>query len=241
MNLARSLIFYIGYLIPFTSIWALIVTPVALVIPIKWRFYLIVHAWAYITTLMAQYILGIRYRVQGKEHIPSPQDAALVIVCNHQSAWETFFLQSLIRPQTQVIKRSLLSIPFFGWAYRLLSPIAINRNDKRGSMHQLIEQGTQKLKEGWHVLVFPEGTRTQPGQPKPFSKGAAVLASRANTAIMPITHNAGHYWSNHSFIKRPGVIDVIIHPAVSPIDKEDPRQFMQRIEAIIVRQLAKIS
>src|SRR5690606_41424159 len=101
-------------------------------------------------------LAGVPSHLTGMEHIP---DQPAVILANHQSTWETFFLQLIFKPQTQLIKKELLYVPFFGWAFALLKPIAINRNKARSSLQQLNRIGGQRLREGLWVLVFPEGTR----------------------------------------------------------------------------------
>jgi 1-acyl-sn-glycerol-3-phosphate acyltransferase len=82
-----------------------------------------------------------------------------VLLVKHQSTWEALFIQTLVSPQTTLIKKELLWIPFFGWAFALLRPIAIDRNRPLGALRQLIDRGSARLDEGIWVTLFPEGTR----------------------------------------------------------------------------------
>ena len=104
-------------------------------------------------------ICGIGWSVKGIENVPN---TPFVIASNHQSPWESFFLQTLFLPTSSIMKKEILIIPFFGWAISRLKPISINRKLKVESLKKVIEVGGARIKEGYAVLVFPEGTRKNP-------------------------------------------------------------------------------
>ena len=64
------------------------------------------------------------------------------------------------------------------------------------------------------MIIFPEGTRTAPGEVKKFSAGGAMLAQKSGYPVIPIAHNAGDFWPRYSFLKWPGVIKVKIGPVI---------------------------
>lgn len=152
-------------------------------------------------------ICGIRMEVRGLENIPP---ASCVVLSKHQSAWETLALQLVLPPHVWVAKRELLWIPFFGWLLALSSPIALNRSKGKESMRQLLEQGKVKLEQGFSVVIFPEGTRIPYGEKGRYKIGGAMLASHAGVPVLPIAHNAGKFWGRNAFIKRPGVVQMVI-------------------------------
>lgn len=228
----RTVLFYL-LVVPFTLTWAAFFGLFAYMVPYPLRYYLVIGAWARGMHLCTQYILGIRVRVHGLEHVP-PQ--ACVIVANHQSAWETYFLQLLFHPQSQVAKASLLKIPLFGWTFAMMKPIAIDRTNKRHAMTQVIELGSQRIAEGNSVLIFPEGTRASPHQLLPFRQGGALLAKAAGCVMVPVSHNAGQYWRNDQFAKRAGTIDIHIHPALDS-STADAADLMAHAASIISNQL----
>lgn len=232
----RTFVFYVFFYAPFTIAWASISSLFAYLLPYRFRYHFVIGTWAKATVFASRWILGIRYRIHGLEHLDG---SAAVVVSNHQSAWETFFLQRLFRPQTQVVKKSLLKIPFFGWAFAMLRPIAIDRTDHKGAMAQIMEQGVPRLHDGIFVLIFPEGTRAEPNQLRKFQRGGAVLAKAAEVPIIPVTHNSGDYWLNKRFVKLPGTIDVIIHPKIDLADLT-PKQAMNEAERLISGGLAEI-
>jgi 1-acyl-sn-glycerol-3-phosphate acyltransferase len=160
---------------------------------------------------LAKYICGIDYQVEGLEKLPKE---SAIIISNHQSTWETLAFQAIFPPQTWVIKKELLYLPFFGWALALLNPIAINRRAAQSSRAQILEKGSQRLKEGQWVIIFPEGTRRDPQDLGKFSRIGALLAAKTSKPIVTVAHDAGRYWPRNAFIKKPGTIKVKIGPII---------------------------
>ncbi len=206
----RAVTFYSAFGL-WTAFWSMVMVLCMYPFSFNHRYRFFVRPWAMVTIYLCRFICGIRWQVRGKEHIP---DSACVVICNHQSTWETFFLQTLLPPQTQVLKQDLLQIPFFGWALKMIEPIAINRNNTRQALEQVRQQGDAALKKGVWVLIFPEGTRTPPGTLGKFSRGGAGLAKAAEVGVLPVAHNAGTCWPNKSWLKNPGVIQVAIGPMI---------------------------
>src|SRR3546814_18472696 len=64
--------------------------------------------------------------------------------------------------------------------------------------------------------MFPEGTRIAPGKVGRYKLGGALLATRTNTPIIPVAHNAGECWRRKAFIKKPGLVTVSIGPLIDP-------------------------
>ena len=207
----RTIVFYV-VLTTWTIFWASIMLAFIGLFPFRKRHTFFIKNWALVTMSLCRFICGIRWKVTGTENIP---DEPCVVMSNHQSTWETFFIQTLFTPQTQVLKQELLKIPFFGWALAKTKPIAINRSDIRQSLQQVRDQGKESLKRKVWVLIFPEGTRNPHGKLGKFSRGGAGLAKAAESKVLPLAHNAGVYWPNKSWIKRPGVIEVAIGPAIN--------------------------
>jgi 1-acyl-sn-glycerol-3-phosphate acyltransferase len=173
--------------------------------------YRIIRGWARLMLVLVERICGIRYRVLGTEHIPS---RPCVMLSKHQSAWETMAFQAIFPPQVQVIKRELLWIPFFGWGLAMVSPIAIDRASGVRALKQMIEQGKDRLKRGFWIIVYPEGTRMAPGARGKYQTGGAAIAVHAGAPVVPVAHNAGQYWRRNAFLKYPGTITVSIGRAI---------------------------
>ncbi|AKU12359.1 phospholipid and glycerol acyltransferase [Azoarcus sp. CIB] len=177
----------------------------------------IVVSWAPLVIWFAWHLLGIRYRVIGRENIPAEP---AVILSKHQSAWETMALQVIFPPLCFVFKRELLKVPFFGWGLALTSGIAIDRGAAKDALTQVVEQGRARLAEGFWVVVFPEGTRVELGATRRYQPGGARLAQQAQVPVVPVAHNAGEFWRRDTWLKTPGEIIVSIGPAIAPGDMD---------------------
>ena len=201
----RALLFYVGLFvltIPF-SLLALVLIPMpAPVTRSRW-----VSRWADCVLWWLKVTCNLRYEVKGREHIPSTPS---IILCKHQSAWETIALQCIFPPQVWVLKRELLMLPFLGWALWAVGSIPIDRSSGREALKKLVNHGKDRLKRGLWVVIFPEGTRTAPGARGKYHIGGAWLASHSNSTVVPVAHNAGRFWRKSSILKYPGVIQVVI-------------------------------
>ena len=111
-------------------------------------------------------------------------------------------------------------------------PIAINRKSGRQAVKQVIQQGKQRLQEGYSVIIFPEGTRVGLEEKKRFGIGAAMLAERSGFPIVPIAHNAGLFWKRRGIVKYPGIIDLKIGPMIESKDRK-AGELNQQIESWI--------
>ena len=205
----RSWIFYAG-LIPLTVFFA-IISVCVLILPPTPRYKTII-TWSKLALWWLKITCNLHWEVKGIENIT---DRPGVILCKHQSAWETIAMQMIFPKQTQVLKKELLRIPFFGWGLACLNPIAINRSQGTKSVRKILDLGQKRIKDGWWVLLFPEGTRIEVGKNGRFTQTGAALALEADCPIIPVAHNAGVFWKKNTVKKHPGTINVIIGAPIS--------------------------
>jgi len=191
--------------------------------------------WILFILKSLKFLCGIGWTIKGIENIPS---SPFVIASNHQSPWESFFLQTLFLPTSSIMKKEILIIPFFGWAISRLKPISINRKLKLKSLRMVIEIGSRRIRDGYSILVFPEGTRKKPedGIGK-FGNSCGVLAANESVPIIPICHNSGKYWINKSFKKKSGDINVVIG---KPIFGNDPKKLTEETRSWIGKTYSEI-
>ena len=221
MSILQAIRTFFFYLLLGTSsfLWCTLSFFIAPFLSFKARYRFINVYWCRCALWLSKVFLNIRFEVKGAENVP---DQPCVILSNHQSTWETFFLSAYFSPLSQVLKRELLYVPFFGWAMAMLKPIAIDRSNPKAALKQLAKQGDERIKQGAWVLIFPEGTRIPPGQIGKFSRGGAALAVNAGLPVLPIAHNAGEFWPKQGWAKYPGTIQVVIGP-VMHAEGEGPR------------------
>ncbi|TWD47800.1 1-acyl-sn-glycerol-3-phosphate acyltransferase [Pseudomonas sp. SJZ131] len=209
MSILQAIRTFLFYLLLGTSslLWCSLSFFIAPFLPFKARYRFINVYWCRCALWLSKVFLGISYEIKGAENVP---ERPCVIQSNHQSTWETFFLSAYFEPLSQVLKRSLLFVPFFGWAMAMLRPIAIDRDNPKAALKHVAKKGDELLKDGVWVLIFPEGTRVPYGTVGKFSRGGSALAVNAALPVLPIAHNAGKFWPKTGWAKKQGVITVII-------------------------------
>lgn len=174
--------------------------------------------WIKVVLNALKFLCGVSWKVEGIENIPN---TPCIVVSNHQGQWESFFLQTLFIPSTSIIKKELLLIPLFGWALRCMKPITLNRLNRVSSLKKVIKKGVIKLKNGFSIILFPEGTRISPEKGiQPFARSCGLLSVKSGFPVLPICHNSGKYWKNKKFIKSPGEVVLRIG---EPILGRDPK------------------
>jgi 1-acyl-sn-glycerol-3-phosphate acyltransferase len=176
------------------------------------RLILFGRSWARITIRMLRAICGIDVRMTGIEHLP--RDGPALIASVHQSAFDTAIWMLLPRP-SYVLKRELLNVPFFGALMRPSGMIVVDRSAGARAIRELIRDGQWARADGRQVVIFPEGTRAEPGKPRSIQPGVAALASAMGVPVIPVATNSGEHWGRNSFLKRPGTIRIAIGPALA--------------------------
>ena len=229
MTILRSTIFYFGYLGSgfLASILACLIGPF---IGLEKRLKLFA-LWPKFTNWYLHLTCGIKVNVIGQENLPN---SPCVIVSNHQGQWETFSMQYLFHPVCTLLKKELLYIPLWGWAMKMLHPIAINRGKPKEAIVQTLEEGSERLKRGLYVLLFPEGTRVKAGRVGKYARSGFELAKRNNVKILPLCHNSGDCWPAHKFIKKPGTINLYIG---EPFFVEDSKESAEEVQQWVERNL----
>ncbi|OUS32299.1 hypothetical protein A9Q99_01295 [Gammaproteobacteria bacterium 45_16_T64] len=224
MSFLRGIIFYLGYAISIVF-YGVIVTPLAWCLPFEKR-YPIITSWIRFLEWWLKVICGIRYEIENPEALPSE---LCVVVANHQSVWETFFIQQHFAPQCVAAKKELILIPFVGITLRALNPIIIDRSKKQNALKQLVVQGKDRLMNNVSVLIFPEGTRVPYGETAPHLGGGSMLAIQANKPILPIVHNSGLFWPAGKVTKYPGTIKIRIGELIDTTGRK-PKELTREIE-----------
>jgi 1-acyl-sn-glycerol-3-phosphate acyltransferase len=211
MIILRSVVFTL-----WAGIWTLLVAPLVIVASLLLRGLWGYHAgklWRLGIQFGVENFLDIRPQVVGLENMPQEP---CVILSKHQSAWETMTLQDYVPKGAYcvfVLKKELLRVPLIGWGLGAMKMISIDRSAGKEALDKVVEQGRERLKSGFYVIIFPEGTRVAPGTTKRYKAGGAYLATRVGCKVVPVAHNAGEFWPRQAFLKRPGTVTLSIGPA----------------------------
>jgi len=103
----------------------------------------------------------------------------------------------------------------------------------------LTTQGKDRMKQGFWVVIFPEGTRMAPGTKGKYHIGGAWLATHTSATVVPVAHNAGEFWPKNSFIKKPGTITVSIGQPIQAAGLK-PDQINQQVEHWIEQEMTQL-
>jgi 1-acyl-sn-glycerol-3-phosphate acyltransferase len=141
--------------------------------------------------------------------------------------------------QVWVLKRELLWIPVVGIGVRQMHAIAIDRKAGHTAVAQVVEQGKDRLAEGDWVMIFPEGTRMPPGETRRYGVSGTLLAAETGKLIVPVAHNAGHYWPRRGLMKKPGTVRVVIGAPVVAAGRE-ARAVNEEIQAWVEATVARL-
>jgi 1-acyl-sn-glycerol-3-phosphate acyltransferase len=198
--------------------------------------YRIAAAWCRTNLLGARWICGIRHRAIGTGNVPATPH---IVMSKHSSTWETLALTLFFPPLAYVAKKELLSIPFFGWGFALASPITIDRKSGTDAMHQIAAQGRERFRQGFWIVIYPEGTRIRAGTRAKYKTGGARLAIELGVPILPVAHNAGYLWPKGVFGKRPGIVTISIGPPIAP-DAKDAQTLTRELETWIETEVARL-
>ena len=234
MTLLRSALFNMFF---FTATFVLTVglaTPARLWAP--HRVLDVARLWAWIMLWGLRAICGIRLEVTGREHLGS---GAALIASRHQSAFDTFVWLTLVPRCCYVLKRELLRIPLFGPLMPLAGMIAVDREGGAAAMRALMREGERATREERQIVIFPEGTRAEPGAMLPLQPGIAALAGRTRLPVIPVATDSGRCWGRRAFHKRPGTIHINILP---PLPAALPRpRLMECLGAALARGVGENS
>jgi 1-acyl-sn-glycerol-3-phosphate acyltransferase len=160
-----------------------------------------------------KHVVGLDYVETGRDLIPSEP---CLIVCNHQSTWETLAFLVLIPDVAIVAKRELLRIPIIGWYLRKSPMVIIDRESGSKALKFMLNQSREALAGGRSVLIFPEGTRMKELDPIRFKRGVELLYAKLGTPVLPVLVNSGKFWGPGRSRKRSGTITVSYLPPIPP-------------------------
>lgn len=172
--------------------------------------------------------------IEGKENIP---EGACAFYVNHQGYGDvpTMFRVCDGRQVGFVAKDDAEKLPFIGRWIKASQGVFIKRGETREGL-KAIKEGAEKLKDGYSLIIFPEGTRSHSSHMAEFKAGSFKLATKAGVPIIPVTINGSyHMFEDRDVITNGAVIDVIVHPAIETagFSRAEEKELPKRVEDIV--------
>lgn len=231
MTVLRSLFFLIYFALLSASL-SIVLSPF-LLLPQRYA-YIVPKTWAALSLWGLRVLAGLDYEVRGE--IPR---GAVLIASKHMSMWDTIALFFLIADPVIILKRQLLFVPFYGWYVWKMRMIPIDREGHASALRSMVKAARAALDRGRPILIFPEGTRTPPGQFRPYKPGIAALYKQLQVPCIPVALNSGLYWTGPGgFLKKRGTITIEFLPAIAAGLKRDA--FMERLQSQIEEASTKL-
>jgi len=176
---------------------------------------------------------GVTVEVEGREQIP---EGGVLFVSNHQGYGDIFvFLDCLQTKQTGFIaKDSLFKIPVFGkWMLRIRS-LCLIQNDARKAV-ETFKEGEQLLRDGFSLVIFPEGHRSRGPKMAEFKRGSMQLAIRSGAPVVPVSIMGTYKLFEEKGYVRGGHVRVFMHPYIPTegLKRKDSAELSDKVEAII--------
>ena len=225
MVLARSIFYQIIY-----GIWAVLMALIflpSLTLPHKASLF-VAQFWSASVFLILRYTTGLTYKVENQSLIP---DGPVIYASKHQSTWDTLFYPYEIKNAAIVLKKELYLIPFFGWYAKKYGNIAVNRKSGSSALRKMVREAKIFVLSGRSIVVFPEGTRTRPGEKHKYHSGVAALYKNLDLPVVPVALNSGLFWPRRHLIRKPGIITLrYLTPILPGLSRE---AFMSKLETEI--------
>ncbi|MBA3813075.1 MAG: 1-acyl-sn-glycerol-3-phosphate acyltransferase [Alphaproteobacteria bacterium] len=209
--------------------WTLLCCILFLPVLILPRFFILktTKIWIYGVVWICENILGLHIKVVGQERwLISPA----IFAVKHQSAWETLIFHYFLVDSSIVLKKELVWIPFFGWYIKKLQMVPLSRSKNKGmqDLKNLLRAAEEAIRKGRPIVIFPEGTRSIPGQKTTYHSGIASIYLHLKIPVIPIAHNAGLFWPRRGFMKYPGCITLeLLEPILPGLTRQE---FMRVLE-----------
>ncbi len=192
-----------------TTLVVVFLLPLLLLPSIVVRF--VARCWGWVTAKLLL-IVGVRHRVHGDMVL----DKQVIYASKHQSAWETIVLVGFLRMPVTVMKRELLFLPLVGLFFLRAGCIAVNRAGGMRALRELRKAAVLHWRRGRSLLIFPQGTRVEPGVSHGYEVGVFALYDATGLPVVPVALNSGYVWPRNVWTKRPGVVDVQFLPPIAP-------------------------
>lgn len=179
--------------------------------------------------------------VVGRENLPT--EGPVVYVSNHQGYADIVVLCAALDTIQMgfVAKKELDKVPLYGpWIHEIRS-VLIERDNPRESLKAILK-GVKNIEEGYSMVIFPEGTRSQGPEMGEFKGGALKLATKPKVPIIPVTIDGTYRCFEQDGYIHGAKVKVMIHPAVPTADltKEEEKEISDKVQEIVKNGLKEL-
>ena len=138
-----------------------------------------------------------------------PDNSASIVCSKHQSFLDVLILLKVLPEPKFIMKSELSWVPVLATYARKIGCVNVKRNDKSKSRHALKDAISKEAKKrSGQLVIYPEGTRTIPGQEVEYKRGVLILFSTLNRPLYLVSTNAGVAWSKTGKFKENSIASI---------------------------------
>lgn len=199
-----------------------------------------IRHWCRLNLTVLRILCGVHVEVRGLENLP---EGGALIAAKHQGMLDTIVPFALFPAPSIILKKELLGIPIYGWYALRSGMIPIDRAGAAKTLRAMIKVVRKRFDDRRQVLIFPEGTRSSPGDAPAYKPGIAALYKELDVACTPVATNSGLFWPAHGLARHPGVAVFEVLEPIPPGLKRAVfmRELETRIESASLRLLKETS
>jgi 1-acyl-sn-glycerol-3-phosphate acyltransferase len=182
-----------------------------------------VHLYCRYVRWSAAWMVGLRSEVRGE--VPTDE---VLIASKHQSFLDIILIVSVVPRPKFIMKKELLLAPFLGWYAKRIGCVPVDRGKRGQAVDKMLRDvNAGRLRPG-QLIIYQQGTRVEPGLPRPYKIGTAVLYAQLGQPCVPAATNVGVFWPRNGVLRRPGLAVVEFLPRIAAGLPQG--EFMQHLE-----------
>jgi 1-acyl-sn-glycerol-3-phosphate acyltransferase len=183
------------------------------------------RVWSHGVLVILRLIMNIKLEIRGRDKIP--QDGG-ILAMKHQSSFDTFVMHTIVRYPAFVMKQELIKIPLYGSFCLNTGMIPIDRDGGLKALKNLMKKSSETINEGRQLIIFPEGSRTIPGDHVEYQSGIFGIYKFTKEPVIPVALNSGVFWPKKGPLVAGGTIVFdFLNPIEAGKSKDD---FMATLE-----------
>lgn len=184
------------------------------------------HKYSSVVLWMARWMIGLKIEYRG-----TPPTSEVMVAAKHQSFLDVLAIYDAV-PRGKFIMKSILKwAPVIGWFGLRIGCVPVDRGKRGAAITKMLADVKAGEAFPGQLIIYPQGTRTAPGEHRPYKKGTGALYRELNQPCFPVATNIGVFWPKRGVYRKPGtaVVEFLdpIAPGLPPID------FMIKLETMI--------
>ncbi|MBV0892039.1 1-acyl-sn-glycerol-3-phosphate acyltransferase [Paracoccus sp. Z118] len=175
----------------------------------------------------ARWHYGVRVEVRG-----TPPVSDCIVAAKHQSFLDILAIAQACPQRAFIMKKEIMRVPIMGWFAREVGSVPIDRARGPAARAAMVAAVQKAMRRGLgQLIIYPEGTRTKPGERRPWKAGVVTLYAASGLPCQPVATNAGMFWPRDGLRVRPGVAVIEFLDPIPP--GQPPAELLPNVEPLV--------